>query len=250
MEKTTVPVAYDAARHVQQVDGRWRDRVSKRLIAIDPSTVPHDLRAAPSTGLQGVELPQVEVQAPAQAPAQPAQAPAQPAQAPAQPSAPPSFSFDALPDAGGEPDANGGGELPHVHIQGCYKGHAEGRLCACGVRVYEKVSEQEAIGSANMVISVINRFSPNPLPLESGSVEEKAWIHAFQAISERYGSPWVAFAPHLAVLGAVLPSVMVRRVSPGGIPGDVGKGAEAEGDKGERAGPVPQSAGAVVESAR
>lgn len=219
-------VKYDPTRHRKNASGRWTDKVSKRLVSIDPATVPQEAaHAEVAAPLQGVELPPAQTpqaqpaQQPAQTPQEPAQpTQAQPAQPPqAQPAQPPVLDFGEDGEGAGEE----GEEHRHHHIGGCWRGAVEGVLCSCGVRVFPELPDAEAAQTAALAISVFNRVTPYPRP--PSEVEIEVWKAALKSSARRFGNPLARYEPFILLAVALGGTVAIRR-SPEEEPGTGGAG--------------------------
>lgn len=201
-------VAFNAHRHTKNARGKWYDKIGKRLVRIDPATIPAELAGAPGARvvaeLQGVELPDVSaVAAQPSAPSDAGAAP-QPIEAPA-PQAPNVLDLDApapsgppvgpgiapvLPGLGLEPGVGG-------HVHGCWRAQAEGTVCGCGAKFYEPMPDSELSMMVDMYEPLVNRFANAPRPFDA---EERARLMgAFRVFSTRYGNPAAKYAPLLAV---------------------------------------------------
>lgn len=216
---------YDPSVHYKNGAGRWVSKETHKLVTLDPATIPSAAAAAPALpadeALAGVLPPPVPQAVPPQAP--PPQAPPPQAadfQAAAREGAfgkpagsldgaagEAGFSFADLPGDGGAPLPHEA--LAHAHVPGCYAGGAQGRMCACGVMVYDPMPDDEAKMAATMALSMLNRVMPNPFPPDDE--ERDAWAAGFKMISVKYGNPIGKYGPEIALALAVVPSVVARR---------------------------------------
>lgn len=230
-ERSKVGIPFDGARHVLNARGRWYDTVGKRYVRIDPASLPEAKAPAaapaapaaapaaqgPARDLEGVPMPEAlpvaaaEAAAPA---ADPAAAGAASAADPG-PSVAGVIDLDAEASQGSVPQS-GADLVPHdlehpAHIDGCWKGRAEGRMCSCGVRVFDPMPDDEAYAAVAMHEMIVNRFVP--YPRDYSERERKGVADALILFSRRYGNPLAKYAPHLALIGGTA-MIAIDRQSP------------------------------------
>lgn len=229
-------VRFDPSRHRKNARGKWFDSIGKRLVRIDPATLPAEAAADPGARveaeLQGVALPDVSAvaaQVPAPSGAQSAEGAAlQSAPAPD----PVILELEGGPVHAGGPAPDGVPGLPGVgiagapagaHIHGCWRAQSDGQLCACGAKVYEPMPDDELKMLVGMHELATNRMVRYPRPYNAE--EREHLTQAFRVFSARYGNPAARFTPILMVAGTSYAIADARSKDPAAAPPAVGGGA-------------------------
>lgn len=207
--------------------GRWVDRATKRMVTLDPASLPADpgepaaapaeAPAAPQEGpareLESAPLPPVPPVPPRDPGASVGSAGSSSGVSSAGPSVP---SSGASSDFSGIPSLDSPGTDPQAlppHDPECWRGSQEGRPCPrCQTAIYGRLPPEELNAFVGFHELMINRVTPYPRPF---SASERASAEAAgQMLAVRYGNPMAEYAPLLLAVAATWGPIQERRQPP------------------------------------